>query len=156
MDKGYITGAKDKSRKCREYYELWKEYSTIIKKYRMENTSDRKGKNKSNTTAHTNEQENRVKRTNLCRSEISLWDNKDPIKKHEEKVKTRMGYSTGNVNKKHKKIGQNDKYKKDAEILGNRKERATRKKKIQLEENNQKALAKEGGLKRPITCLPMK
>ena len=31
---------------------------------------------------------------------ISLWENWDPLKKHAEKIKTRMGKSTGNANKK--------------------------------------------------------
>ena len=40
------------------------------------------------------------------------------------------------------------KQKKDARICGNRKEKATREKAVQLEEINQKVLAKEGRLKR--------
>ena len=38
--------------------------------------------------------------TNLCRSKIILWENWDPLKKHEETVKIGMGNSTGNANKK--------------------------------------------------------
>ena len=36
-----ITRTKGKSRKCKENHEKWKDYSTFIKKHRMENTQDR-------------------------------------------------------------------------------------------------------------------
>ena len=38
-----------------------------------------------------------------------MWENWDPRKKHEETVKTRMGSSTGNPDKKSTKTDQNDK-----------------------------------------------
>ena len=61
-----------------------------------------------------------------------------------------MGNLTGNANNKTTKTSQNDKKKKrGAEISGNKKEQATREKiTVQLEEINQKVLAKEGRLKR--------
>ena len=67
-------------------------------------------------------------------------------KKERKKVKTRMENSTGNINKKPTKTGQNDKTK---ERGWNRKEKATREKiTVQLEEISKKVLAKEGRLKR--------
>ena len=60
-----------------------------------------------------------------------------------------MGNSTGNANKKNlRKQSRMIKQKKDTEICGNKKEEATREKIIQLEEINQKVLAKEGRIKR--------
>ena len=59
-----------------------------------------------------------------------------------------MGNSTGNTSKKPTKIGQNDKRKRDAEICGNRKEKATRENMtVQLEGRNQKVLAKKKDIK---------
>ena len=37
---------------------------------------------------------------NLCWGKTSLWENWDPLKKHKEKIKTRMRNSTGNTDKK--------------------------------------------------------
>ena len=71
-----------------------------------------------------------------------------PPKKHEQKVKTKMGNSTGNANKKPTKTGQNDKTKERRWNMREQKGKATREKIIQLEEINQKVLAKEGRLKR--------
>ena len=51
---------------------------------------------------------NGAKWTNLGRYKISLWENWDPLKKQEETVKTGMGNSTGNANKKNMKTSQND------------------------------------------------
>ena len=60
-----------------------------------------------------------------------------------------MGNSTGNANIKTTKTSQNDKKKNGVEISGNKKEQATQEKiTVQLEEINQKVLAKEGSLKR--------
>ena len=42
----------------------------------------------------------RIKRTNLCKSEMNLWENQGSPKKHEQKLKTWMGNSTGNADKK--------------------------------------------------------
>ena len=65
-------------------------------------------------------------------------------------VKTGMENSTGNANNKTMKISQNDLKKKGGtEISWTKKEQATQEKIIvQLEEINQKVLAKEGRLKR--------
>ena len=58
-----------------------------------------------------------------------------------------MGNSTGNTDKKSTKTGQNDK--KEKNMLRQKEKSNTRKKKtLQLEEINQKVLAKEGRLKR--------
>ena len=92
---------------------------------------------------------NQIKWTNLCQSKISLWKNCSLLKKHEEKIKTRMGNLTGNADKKSTKTGQNDKTIENAGICRNKKEKATQEKiAIQLEEINQKVLAKERRLKR--------
>ena len=59
-----------------------------------------------------------------------------------------MGNSTGNANNKTTKTSQNDKKKRDAEINRNKKELATQEKiTVQLEEINEKVLAKERRLK---------
>ena len=39
---------------------------------------------------------------------IGLWEKWDPLKKHEEKIKTMMGISTGNADKKSTKTSQHD------------------------------------------------
>ena len=88
--------------------------------------------------------------TNLCRSKISFRENWVPLKKHERKIKTRMGNSTRNVDKKNqRKQAKMMKQGKDDGIIRNRKEKAKQEKlTIQLEEISQKVMAKEGRLKR--------
>ena len=54
---------------------------------------------------------NRFKWTNLCWSKISLREHWDPLKKHESKVKTRMGISTRNSDRKPTKITESGKTK---------------------------------------------
>ena len=79
-----------------------------------------------------------------------MWENWDPIKKHEETVKTGMGNSSGNANKKnYENKPERFLKKRGAEISGENKEQATQEKiSVQLEEINKKMLAKEGRLKR--------
>ena len=87
--------------KFKENYEWKKDNLTITKKKRMETEKiDGNGKNKSSTNIYINKWYNRIKWSTLCRREISLWENRDPLKKREEKIKTLMGNSTGNVDKK--------------------------------------------------------
>ena len=74
---------------------------------------------------------NRIKWTNLCRGEISLWENWDPLKKHEEKIKTRRGNSTRNTDKNLRKQAKMIKQRKNAETCRDKKEKT--KIKIQLE-----------------------
>ena len=75
----------------------------------------------------------------LVREKIGI-----PFKKHEEKVKTGVGNSTGNTNEKTTKTSQNDKKKRGHEISRGKKELATQEKIIiQLVEINQNVLAKE-------------
>ena len=59
-----------------------------------------------------------------------------------------MGNSTGNANKKPTETGQNDKTKKRRCNMREQKRKGNTRKIIQLEEINQKVLAKEGRLKR--------
>ena len=70
-------------------------------------------------------------------------------KSMKKKIKTRMGNSTGNADKKHlRKQAKMIKLKKDAGTCRDKKEKATQEKMtIQLEEIIQKVLAKEGILK---------
>ena len=72
-------------------------------------------------------------------------------KKYEEKIKTKMGNSTGNAYKKNlRRLAKMIKQKKNNVTCGGQKERSIQKVKltIQLEEINQKVLAKEGRLRR--------
>ena len=62
-------------------------------------------------------------------------------------MKTWMGNSTGNADKKATKTGKNEKGK-TLKYGGTKKKKATQEKIIQLEEINQKVLAKKGRLKR--------
>ena len=73
-----------------------------------------------------------------------------PSKITKKKTKTRIGNSTGNADKNLRKQPKMTKKRKDAGICRNKKEKAAQEKKItiQLEEINQKVLAKEGRLKR--------
>ena len=78
-----------------------------------------------------------------------MQENWDHLKKHESKVKTRMGISTRNSDKNLRKQLKMIKQKKNAGIIRNRKEKTTQEKlTIQLEELYQKVLAKERRLKR--------
>ena len=83
-------------------------------------------------------------RAKLVREKIGI-----PLKMHEEKIKTRMGNSTGKADKKATKTGKKNKQRRDAGTRGDKKEKATQgNMTIQLEEIDQKVLAKEGRLKR--------
>ena len=73
-----------------------------------------------------------------------------PSKSTKKKIKTRMGNSTGNEDKKKnpRKPAKMIKQRKDDGICWNKNEKATQEKTtIQLEEINQKVLAKEGRLR---------
>ena len=70
------------------------------------------------------------------------------LNKHQEIVKTRIGNSTGNADKTSTKTEQNGKRKRSWNMW-EQNEKTTREKiTVQLEEINQKVLAKEGRLKR--------
>ena len=72
-----------------------------------------------------------------------------PLKKHEQKIKIRMGNSTGNEDKNLRKEAKMVKQRKDSGTQRNKKEKATQEKlTIQLVEINKKVQAKEGRLKR--------
>ena len=58
-----------------------------------------------------------------CKSEISLWKNPDSFKEHEQKIKTWIGNSTGNADKKSAKTGKNNQ-RKNVELCWNKKEKA--------------------------------
>ena len=81
---------------------------------------------------------------------ISLWENWDPLKKREEKVKIGRGNSTANTNKKSTKTVENDKTKERCWNMWEieRKRQQWKKITLQLAEINQKVLTKEGRLKR--------
>ena len=73
-------------------------------------------------------------------------ENWDPFKKHERKIKSWMGISTRNSDKKSTKTGKNDKTKeKRWKNLEQKRKDNTRK---AYKGINQKVLAKEGRLKR--------
>ena len=60
---------------------------------------------------HINDKPNRIKWTNLCRREITFWENQGSLKEHEQEIKVCMENSTGNAGKKSTKAGKNDKTK---------------------------------------------
>ena len=90
MQNNTNTRTKGKSRKFKDDYELWKDYLTFIEKHRLENNYDGNDYNKSSTNIYINESYSRIKLNFLCRGEISLSENWDPLKKYERKIKTRM------------------------------------------------------------------
>ena len=87
----------------------------------------------------------------MNRGEISLWENWDPLKKHDEKNQNGMENSNGNADKKNyeNRPKWSNKGKTLERVETKKKGNMTRKKQtIQLEEINQKVLAKKGRLKR--------
>ena len=81
-----------------------KDYLTIIKKHRMKNNQDRNGKNKSylSTKNITELNELIYAGARLAFEKIGV-----ALKSTKEKIKTWMGNSTGNADKKSTKRGKN-------------------------------------------------
>ena len=57
----------------------------------MENSQGRNGRNKQIINTYLNEQYHGIKRTDLCGSENSVYQNQYSPNEHEQKLKTWMG-----------------------------------------------------------------
>ena len=77
----------------------------------MENSQDGSGKDKPSTYSYINKYITKLDELIYARAKLVCEKIGIPLKKHEEKIKTSMGISTGSADKKSGKTGQNYKAK---------------------------------------------